>query len=603
MSYIALARKWRPRTFSQLIGQSHVSQALVHSLTEQRIHHAYIFTGTRGVGKTSIARLFAKALNCEKGISAEPCLQCDACIAIEQGSFLDLIEIDAASKTGVDDTRQMLENAQYLPTQGRFKIYLIDEVHMLSQSSFNALLKTLEEPPSHVKFFLATTDPQKIPVTVLSRCLQFSLRTISEQDIIDQLVHILTEESIYFEQKAIEIIAHAAQGSMRDGLSLLDQALAIGNQQVTLTSTQNMLGYTHQDYPLYLLQALADSNAKQLLKLSADIGLEGGNYSYVTEKLLQYLHQMIIHQQVGNVDGVAPLSNKLIKLANHWSPEDLQLFYQIILHGQDDLSLAPMPSIGFDVMMIRLLQFEPVPKQAKPDQTTIADNYSELANILPPQSEQQTSITNPLNTTPLDGVNEQEIPNFPEHQQEWMKSSPAMDNEKPLLESEQGPYVSGVAPAGEKSISSTDEYSQPSQTQSDCTRQTMKDKQDWSVIVNQLEVTGMAKTALDNTSLKAIDNNTVYLVTHGGHLSLFIPSVRERISEALSAYFNRPMTLHIDETSNVDNTPAQLKTMQQRENSKKAVEAIESDPVVQEIKENFSANVLENSITFRSDEL
>ncbi|WP_367607350.1 DNA polymerase III subunit gamma/tau [Legionella sp. W05-934-2] len=602
MSYIALARKWRPRTFSQLIGQDHVSQALIHSLKEQRLHHAYLFTGTRGVGKTSIARLFAKALNCEQGISAEPCLQCDACVAIEQGRFLDLIEIDAASKTGVEDTRQMLDNAQYLPTQGRFKIYLIDEVHMLSQSSFNALLKTLEEPPAHVKFFLATTDPQKIPVTVLSRCLQFSLRAISEQAIIAQLIEILTAESLSYEQSAIEVIAHAAQGSMRDGLSLLDQALAIGNQQVTLTSTQNMLGYTQQDYALHLLQALAGNDAQTMLTIAAKIGQEGGHYSYVNEQLLQHLHQMMIYQQVGNIDGVPSLNDALTELANYWSGEDLQLFYQILLNGQEALSLAPMPAIGFDVTLIRLLQFGPMPKQTKPDGTSNAKSSSGLFSN-PPQTTAKASIANATVSGQSPVV---------EVEHTGSKKSNQTEQTEPLVMPQTG---STNPPKSPELQDSAEPLSEPIETKKSDTHtkvkadkpdgkeQTMDTPTDWASLVAKLNVSGMAKTALDNTSLKTLEENAIYLVTHGGHLSLFIPSVRERISDALAAHFNRPIKLHIEELPEVHNTPAKIQAAKEAEDKKKAFEAIASDPVVKEIQESFSANVLENSITFLSDEL
>ncbi len=590
MSHIALARKWRPRTFSQLVGQNHVRQALIHSLNEQRLHHAYIFTGTRGVGKTSIARLFAKALNCEEGISAEPCLQCDACLAIEQGHFLDLIEIDAASKTGVDEMRQMLDNTQYLPTNGRFKIYLIDEVHMLSQSSFNALLKTLEEPPAHVKFFLATTDPQKIPITVLSRCLQFGLRAISEEAIAAQLIYILNEESIPFERSAIDIISHAAQGSLRDGLSLLDQALAIGNQKITLETTQSMLGYTHQDYALRLLQALAENNAKSMLTLAAEIGQEGGYYSYVTEKMLQYLHQLIVYQQVGHDVVAQPNSDELVALAGHWSGEALQLFYQILLHGQEDLSLAPMPAIGFDVMLVRLLQFEPAPKQVKPDEFT-------RANTAPRPVSQGQQHPNRENNATTNAESKE-------------KSTPSVNEFQSPLQTITTGDLSELKVKGALEFAIPDKKilsSQILQNDSDKKRlgnpEQADDLIEWASIVAKLDITGMAKTAVVNTSLKSIDDSKVNLVAHGGYLSLFIPSVRERISDALTTYFKRPMKLHIEEASEVGGTPAKVYAAKQEDEKKKAIDAIDSDPVVQQIKENFSANVFENSITLRTDEL
>ena len=298
MSYIALARKWRPRTFSQLIGQDHVNKALINSLDKKRLHHAYLFTGTRGVGKTSVARLLAKALNCEQGISSQPCLQCDTCLSIEQGRCIDLLEIDGASKTRVEDTRELLENVQYAPTSARFKIYLIDEVHMLSQHSFNALLKTLEEPPEHVKFLLATTDPQKLPVTVLSRCLQFHLNHLPIAVICQQLEHILQSESLEYEANALELIAHAAQGSMRDALSLLDQVIALGDKKLHARDIKNSLGYTQHDYALPLLDALANNEPHTLISISQRIAKESEHFHYVIDEMLRYLHQIGLYQTV-----------------------------------------------------------------------------------------------------------------------------------------------------------------------------------------------------------------------------------------------------------------------------------------------------------------
>ena len=278
MNYQVLARKWRPQTFEQMVGQQHVIQALINSLNKQRLHHAYLFTGTRGVGKTSIARLLAKALNCEQGISATPCLECETCQAIEKGHFIDLIEIDGASRTKVEDTREILDNVQYTPTQGRFKIYIIDEVHMLSNHSFNALLKTLEEPPEHIKFLLATTDPQKLPVTVLSRCLQFSLKSMNPEQISTHLAHILKEEGIAFEDEALTIIAQAADGSIRDSLSLLDQAIAYGNDKIESHSVRQMLGFTQKDYAVPLLQALASQDANAILDINQSLVEEGATF-------------------------------------------------------------------------------------------------------------------------------------------------------------------------------------------------------------------------------------------------------------------------------------------------------------------------------------
>ncbi|WP_165481641.1 DNA polymerase III subunit gamma/tau [Legionella drozanskii] len=362
MSYLALARKWRPRNFSQLVGQEHINKALINSLNQQRLHHAYLFTGTRGVGKTSIARLLAKALNCEKGISAEPCLICDACLAIEQGRFIDLIEIDGASRTRVEDTRELLENVQYSPTNGRFKIYLIDEVHMLSQHSFNALLKTLEEPPAHVKFLLATTDPQKLPVTVLSRCLQFSLKHLPPEIIGQHLQYILNDEQMSFEMEAIELLAKAAKGSMRDALSLLDQAIASTDKQLKAQDLKLILGYTQQDYAIQLLHALAKLDAQELIYLSRQIASEGGHFRYVLDELLDYLHQITINQSLASDNPLISSRSEIKALAKQFSPEDVQLFYQIGIKGTEDLYSAPTLDIGFEMTLLRMLTFRPAPK-------------------------------------------------------------------------------------------------------------------------------------------------------------------------------------------------------------------------------------------------
>ena len=360
MTSIALARKWRPRTFSELVGQEHVTKALLHSLAHQRLHHAYLFTGTRGVGKTSVARLLAKALNCEQGLLPEPCLQCDTCLAIEQGNYIDLIEIDGASKTRVEDTRDLLDNVPYAPTLGRFKIYLIDEVHMLSTHSFNALLKTLEEPPAHVKFLLATTDPQKLPLTVLSRCLQFHLRPLPASLITNHLTFILNQENIPFAPEALPLLAKAARGSMRDALSLLDQAIASGQGELCLQEVKNSLGMTQRDYTTQLLRALADSSVSALLALSAQMGAEGANYPSVLDDILSHLHQMSIIQALGTNASRLDTAPALIELSHAFSPEDTQLLYQIALKGTQDLLIAPTLVIGFEMTLLRMHTFMPV---------------------------------------------------------------------------------------------------------------------------------------------------------------------------------------------------------------------------------------------------
>ena len=360
MSYQVLARKWRPANFKQMVGQEHVLQVLINAIDRDRLHHAYIFTGTRGVGKTTIARIFSKSLNCDIGVSSEPCGHCSSCLEVDEGRSVDLIEIDAASRTGVDDMRELLDNVQYAPTRGRFKVYLIDEVHMLSKHSFNALLKTLEEPPPHVKFLLATTDPQKIPVTVLSRCLQFNLKRMSKQQIQSHLQFLLDEEKIETEASALALISSAADGSMRDALSLLDQAIAYGAGYVLQDSVEFMLGAISKDYILNLFNALVEKNASALIDGARNIIERNPDYQRVAAEMIALLQQIALFQSVAGivleddslVEHIAVLSEKL-------SAEEIQLYYQIILQGRQDLYISPDEASGFEMLMLRLLAFSP----------------------------------------------------------------------------------------------------------------------------------------------------------------------------------------------------------------------------------------------------
>ncbi len=356
MDYQVLARKWRPRSFKEMVGQETILRILMNALTQQRIHHAYLLTGTRGVGKTTLARIFAKCLNCESGITPEPCNQCATCKAIDAGQFLDLFEVDAASRTRVEDTRELLDNILYPPTQGRFKVYLIDEVHMLSNHSFNALLKTLEEPPAHVKFLLATTDPKRLPITVLSRCLQFHLKRILPQQITQHLQHICKSENIAYELTGLEKLAQAADGSMRDALSLLDQAIAYGQGQVALSDIHTMLGCIATDNLFALLEALAAKNGQQLFKLIAQLIELAPDFSQVLEELIHLFHQMALLQIVPDA---ITTDAALVSLAKRVTPEDVQLYYQIALLGRRDLAFAPNPQQGFEMVMLRMLAFHP----------------------------------------------------------------------------------------------------------------------------------------------------------------------------------------------------------------------------------------------------
>ncbi|WP_022963226.1 DNA polymerase III subunit gamma/tau [Halopseudomonas pelagia] len=360
MSYQVLARKWRPRLFREMVGQTHVLQALINALDHDRLHHAYLFTGTRGVGKTSIARILAKCLNCETGVSSEPCGVCSACREIDEGRFVDLIEVDAASRTKVEDTRELLDNVQYAPSRGRYKVYLIDEVHMLSSHSFNALLKTLEEPPEHVKFLLATTDPQKLPVTVLSRCLQFSLKNMLPEKIVDHLKHVLGEEMIRFDEESLWLLGRAADGSMRDALSLTDQAIAFGNGALQIADVRSMLGTIDHGQVFGLLEALAADDAPGVLAAVAQLAEQGADFSGVLAELISTLQRVAITQVLpAAADNSLGDQARVLDLAGRLSAEDVQLFYQLGLHGRRDLPLAPDPRGGFEMALLRMLAFRP----------------------------------------------------------------------------------------------------------------------------------------------------------------------------------------------------------------------------------------------------
>jgi DNA polymerase III subunit gamma/tau len=374
MSYQVLARKWRPRVFREMVGQEHVLQALINALDQNRLHHAYLFTGTRGVGKTTIARILAKCLNCDVGVSSQPCGDCASCREIAEGRFVDLIEVDAASRTKVEDTRDLLENVQYTPTRGRYKVYLIDEVHMLSNSSFNALLKTLEEPPPHVKFLLATTDPQKLPMTILSRCLQFNLKNMSPERIVQHLQYVLGQEAIAFEEPALWLLGRAADGSMRDALSLTDQAIAFGSGKITTTDVGVMLGTIDQTAVFDIVKGLITLDTKAVLAAVSQMAEQAPDYAGALAELLATLHRIAIAQALPEaLDNSRGDREHILQFATQLAPEDAQLFYQIALLGRRDLPLAPDARAGFEMVLLRMLAFKPQTAQATPQQIKTAE--------------------------------------------------------------------------------------------------------------------------------------------------------------------------------------------------------------------------------------
>ncbi|MGR5235437.1 DNA polymerase III subunit gamma/tau [Vibrio alfacsensis] len=404
MSYLALARKWRPNKFDQVVGQSHVLTALENALAQNRLHHAYLFSGTRGVGKTSIGRLFAKGLNCETGITANPCGQCDTCREIDEGRFVDLLEIDAASRTKVEDTRELLDNVQYKPARGRFKVYLIDEVHMLSRHSFNALLKTLEEPPEYVKFLLATTDPQKLPVTILSRCLQFHLKPISVDDIHQQLDRILEKEQVSADARALGMISHAADGSMRDALSLTDQAIALGNGSIETDIVSHMLGTIDTDQAIHLLESISIKQPQQAMDKIQQLASNGVEWDGLLQQLASQLHRVAMYQALpSTLDKAQPDAEKIELLSKALTPQDVQLYYQIALKGREDLPLSPNGRVGMEMIVLRMMAFRPSVSSGASVISAAAQAHSVSAQSVSQSkvdSKQQAPLQAPVQSAP-----------------------------------------------------------------------------------------------------------------------------------------------------------------------------------------------------------
>ncbi|MFA0541221.1 DNA polymerase III subunit gamma/tau [Vibrio sp. 10N.222.52.B7] len=423
MSYLALARKWRPTKFKEVVGQAHVLTALENALSQNRLHHAYLFSGTRGVGKTTIGRLFAKGLNCETGITSTPCGECATCKEIDEGRFVDLLEIDAASRTKVEDTRELLDNVQYKPARGRFKVYLIDEVHMLSRHSFNALLKTLEEPPEYVKFLLATTDPQKLPVTILSRCLQFHLKPISVDNIHEQLDHILEQEDVTSESRALGMIAHAADGSMRDALSLTDQAIALGNGNVVTDTVAHMLGTLDTDQAIHLLEAISSKQPQQAMACIQSLAENGVEWDGLLNQLATQLHRLAMFQALpSTLDKAQPDAEKLELLSKALSPQDIQLYYQIVLKGREDLPLSPTARVGIEMVVLRMLAFRPAEQAVA---TAISTQSASPAPVPAAQAQNVTqSVSQPAPmAAPRQPQMQQQAP-----QQQAMQQPPVQQN-------------------------------------------------------------------------------------------------------------------------------------------------------------------------------
>ena len=590
MSYQVLARKWRPKSFETLVGQDHVVRALSNALDQQRLHHAYLFTGTRGVGKTTLARILAKSLNCETGISAKPCGVCSACTEIDRGRFVDLIEVDAASNTQVDAMRDLLDNAQYAPSAGRFKVYIIDEVHMLSKSAFNAMLKTLEEPPAHVKFILATTDPQKVPVTVLSRCLQFNLRQMAGTSIIDHLQNILTQEAIPYQASALHLIARAADGSMRDALSLTDQAIAYGGQSVNEAEVRDMLGAIDQSYLYQLINALLAEDGPALIAQAQAMEYRSLSFESALNDLAQLLHQIAVAQTVP--DSVAhdlPERAVLLDFAQRIPAATLQLYYQIALLGRRDIGLAPDELAGFSMSLLRMLAFSPK------DQA--------LSNASPPALKAQTTSPTPVAASVATAASETEtaasvaaneaskpqVPHEESPQATHVESTqaPSMD-EMPFEEampSEPIPMAEAASAEAEYS------HNEPMPSDAGLNRQF---NGDWRNLVDNLKL-GLARALSQHCELIGYDENSISLSVPEMQKHLLLPNYQEKLSTSINQYFDKKIKLHFS-VGGTGNTPAQQINQEKAQAQSSAENAIEQDGFVQALINDFGAQIIPNSI-------
>ncbi|HUH37038.1 MAG TPA: DNA polymerase III subunit gamma/tau [Spongiibacteraceae bacterium] len=609
MTYQVLARKWRPKSFRELVGQEHVLRALVNALDHDRLHHAYLFTGTRGVGKTTIARILARCLNCEVGVSSEPCGQCGACREISEGRFVDLIEVDAASRTKVEDTRELLDNVQYAPTAGRYKVYLIDEVHMLSTHSFNALLKTLEEPPPHVKFLLATTDPQKLPATVLSRCLQFNLKNMTPERIVDHLRHVLDAEMISYDEPALWQLGRAAQGSMRDALSLTDQAIAFGSGKLRDDDVRAMLGSVDTGSVHRLLQALAAQDAEALLATVTALAEQAVDYAGILEALLALLHRVALAQALPEaVDNSMGDADEVRGLAAQLTAEDAQLFYQLGLNARRDLPLAPDPRTGLEMALLRMLVFRPDgdgASQAAPAETSPAKKpegppvprraeagaQSSTGSVSQaPEQERQPSrfdrrAPGRPDPAPESGSGPASGPEL--RQRAVTDSAPAVPGPTAPLsvpdrialapvmpEPEPTPVVAAAAPLPADLIT----------------------PDSWPENFQRLGLSGVLGSIAANCQLLAVEGDVWQLRLERQQASLFNDSHTARLQEVIGERLGEALHLQI-EVGDVDgDTPARWQQRRRRERLEQARQLLDNDPLVKGLREHFDAVLLEDTI-------
>ncbi|MES2013456.1 MAG: DNA polymerase III subunit gamma/tau [Pseudomonadota bacterium] len=597
MSYQVLARKWRPKSFETLVGQDHVVRALTNALEQNRLHHAYLFTGTRGVGKTTLARILAKSLNCETGITAKPCGVCDACTEIDRGRFVDLIEVDAASNTQVDAMRDLLDNAQYAPTSGRFKVYIIDEVHMLSKSAFNAMLKTLEEPPAHVKFILATTDPQKVPVTVLSRCLQFNLRQMAGTSIIGHLQNILTQENIPYESTALHLISRAADGSMRDALSLTDQAIAYGGQAVNESEVRAMLGAIDQSYLFQLLEALLANDGSGLIAQAKVMEARSISFEAALNDLAQLIHQVAMAQTVP--DSVAddlPEREALLALAQKIPAETLQLYYQIALLGRRDIGLAPDEFAGFTMSLLRMLAFtpheinqkagvvksapvaatvteQPVNKSASAALASVLKSELVAKPLVAPQALMPQPVAPPVEVAQVVTPVSVESPVPAEFEEEAVIADDVASEPAPvdILESEEASQIDQPENTGASRFNGN-----------------------WRGLVDELKL-GLARALAQHCELVTYDANSISLTVPESQKHLLLPNYQEKLASAITQHFDQRIKLQFS-VGGTGNTPAKQISQERAHAQANAETAIEEDGFVQALIQEFGAQIIPNSI-------
>ena len=538
MSYIVLARKWRPKRFAEMVGQEHVLRALSNALDSGKVHHAFLFTGTRGVGKTTVARILAKSLNCEKGVSSNPCGVCAACREIDEGRFVDLIEVDAASRTKVDDTRELLDNVQYAPSRGRYKVYLIDEVHMLSNHSFNALLKTFEEPPPHVKFLLATTDPQKLPVTVLSRCLQFSLKRLSATLIGERMKFIAGEENLEFEPAAVALLARAAEGSMRDGLSLMDQLIAFAGGKLTEANTRSMLGTIDRGHVTRILDALSRQDGPGVLAHVQELDRDAPDYDGALVELSAFLQRIAVVQIVPDAADQDEEfdAEALTRLAKALSPEDVQLYYQIALGGRRDLNLAPEPRVGFEMTLLRMLAFRP--------ESTTAET------VAPPPTTPRAASTG--SAAPVAGAPR-------------VAAAPAAS---PAPVPSAAPAVARSAP-----------------------KQAHIDTGNWTEVVEAAGITGMVRQFAMNCVPSSFDQSTLKLQFDPAAEHRRTKQIEDKLAQCLTTYFGKEIRLVYEAADAAVVTPARKRAIAEQDRTLRATVAFEEDVAVKGLRERFGAEV------------